>query len=354
MRILHVDTGKEWRGGQRQAFFLHQGLAERGHDSLMVCAQGGELQKRAENTAPLNFRSEADPVYIFRLLKIIKQFKPDIVHSHDSHSLTPCIAASWLNSSFRLVHTRRVDFPLKKKLFNKYRSSRINLVAISKAIRETIASSGIDKPKIGFIYSGSDKPKKLNTELASEFAKRYNPHGKKVIGTVANISEHKDYPTLLKAFDRLCETRNDAILLPVGDGPMFQEIKDFANTLKCREKVVFTGFSPHITEMLSLMDIFTMTSTKEGLCTSIIDAMNSSLPTVATRAGGIPELVEDGETGFLCDVADDKALSEAYAKLLEDEPLRMKMAENALKKAYGFSAEKMVLSYIDYYTELLK
>jgi glycosyltransferase involved in cell wall biosynthesis len=354
LRILHVDTGKEWRGGQRQALFLHNGLTAHGHESLMVCSPEGELIKRAENTEPLSFRSEADPAYILRLLSVIKRFRPDIVHSHDSHSLTPCIAASWLNSSFKLVHTRRVDFPLKKKLFNKYRSSRVNLVAISRAIQSIMASSGIPKDKISLIYSGSDKPNAVDTVLAAELRARLNPQGKTVIGTVANFSDHKDYPTLLRAFDRLYAQRQDVILLPVGDGPMFGEIKAYADTLKCRENIVFTGFCANIPEILSLMDIFTMTSKTEGLCTSIIDAMNASLPTVATRAGGIPELVSDGETGFLCDVGDDEALAAAYGRLLDDEALRSTMAESSLRRAYDFSAEKMVLSYIDLYKNLLK
>ncbi|QAR32154.1 glycosyltransferase family 1 protein [Geovibrio thiophilus] len=354
MRILHVDTGKEWRGGQRQALFLHHGLIEHGHESLMVCSPEGELIKRAENTESLCFRSEADPTYIFRLLKIIRRFKPDIVHSHDSHSLTPCIAASWLNDSFKLVHTRRVDFTLKKKLFNKYRSSRVNLVAISKAIKNIMADSGIPQERISLIYSGSDKPKAFNTALAAEIRSRLNPQGKTVIGTVANFSDHKDYPTLLRAFDRLCGQRQDVLLLPVGDGPMFGEIKALADTLKCRENIVFTGFCPDVPEMLSIMDIFTMTSKTEGLCTSIIDAMNASLPTVATRAGGIPELVSDGETGYLCGIGDDAALAAAYGRLLDNESLRSTMAENAFGRAYDFSAEKMVLSYIDLYKNLLK
>ncbi|MGE4496584.1 MAG: glycosyltransferase [Deferribacterales bacterium] len=354
MRILHVDTGKEWRGGQRQALFLHSGLTARGHESLMVCSPDGELIKRAENTEPLSFRSEADPVYIFRLLSLIRKFRPDIVHSHDSHSLTPCIASSWLNGSFRLVHTRRVDFPLKKKLFNKYRSGKVNLVAISKAIQDIIASSGIPKDRISLIYSGSDKPETVDTVLAAELRQKFNPRGRKVIGTVANFADHKDYPTLLRAFDRLCADRQDVLLLPVGDGPMFDEIKAYADTLKCRENIVFTGFCSHIPEILSLMDIFTMTSKTEGLCTSIIDAMNASLPVVATAAGGIPELVTEGENGFLCKVGDDAALAAAYGRLLDDEPLRGMMAENSLKRAYSFSAEKMVLSYIELYEKLLK
>jgi glycosyltransferase involved in cell wall biosynthesis len=354
LRILHIDTGKEWRGGQRQAFFLHEGLINHGYESRMVCHSDGELVKKVDNPYPLNFKSEVDPVYIFKLLKIIKEYKPDIIHSHDSHSLTPCIFASKLNSSFHLVHTRRVDFPLKKKFFNKYKSKKVKLVAISQAVRDIISESGISKDKIELVYSGSEQFKKIDKATIEKFKSLYNPDNKKVIGIVANISDHKDYPTLLKSFEELYKVRQDMLLLIVGDGPLFDEIKNLASTFKSKDSIVFTGFISEIPEMLSMMDIFTMTSKTEGLCTSIIDAMNMSLPTVATRAGGIPELVKDGETGFLCDVGDYKALADAYSKLLENDELRQKMATTAKERAYNFSKERMVESYIELYKRLIR
>lgn len=354
MKILHVDTGKEWRGGQRQALFLHNGLKAHGHDSKLICNPDGELIKKAENTFPLKFKSEIDPFYIYKLNKIIKDFKPDVVHSHDSHSLTPCIAVAKLNKSFKLVHTRRVDFPLKKKLFNKYRSKSVTLVAISKAIKDIISESGIDPNRIEIIYSGSNKPEAVNTKIASELREKFNPDGKFVVGTIANFADHKDYPTLLKAFDNLYEKNKDIVLMAVGDGPLFDEISAMRNSLKSKDNIIFTNFCSNIPEILANMDVFTMTSKTEGLCTSIIDAMNASLPSVVTRAGGMPEVVSENETGLLYDVGDYKALADGYLTLFEDKELYKKMSANALKRAYLFSAEKMVLSYIDLYRKLIK
>lgn len=354
MKILHIDTGREWRGGQRQALFLHEGLLRHGHESLMVCHSSGELIKRTENPVPLAFKSEADPVYIFKLLKIIKEYKPDIVHSHDSHSLTPCIAASWIDRSFKLVHTRRVDFPLKKKFFNKYKSRKVTLAAVSGAVRDIMAESGIDKGKIALIYDGSDALREPVPARAEELRRKYNPEGKKVIGMVANFADHKDYPTLLKAFEELYSKRQDVLLLPVGDGPLFNGMKELAATLKCNDGIAFTGFVSDIPEILSIMDIFTMSSKTEGLCTSIIDAMNANIPVAATKAGGIPELVIDGETGILSDVKDYKALANSYDLLLNDPGKAKKLAENAKKRAAEFSTNNMTIAYIELYKKILK
>jgi glycosyltransferase involved in cell wall biosynthesis len=354
LRILHLDTGREWRGGQRQALFLHNGLTELGHKSLMVCQKDGELEERADNYLTLRFKSEADPVYIYKLLKIIKNFRPDIVHSHDSHSLTPAIAAATLESSFRLVHTRRVDFPLKKRLFNKYRSRRVKLVAISKAVRRIMAESGIPEEKIALIYSGSPAPTVLNETMISAMREKFNPEGRLIIGTVANFADHKDYPTLLRAFELLHEKHPEALLLLVGNGPLFEEIFRMSRGLECAESIVFAGFCVNIPEILSVMDIFTMTSKTEGLCTSIIDAMNAGLPVVATSAGGIPELVEEGETGFLCDVGDAESLADKYGKLLSYDSMREAMGKNGRKRAKLFSDSHMVKSYEKLYIELVK
>lgn len=353
MRILHIDTGKEWRGGQRQAFFLHEGLINHGYESRMVCHSDGELVKRAKNTIPLAFRSELAPSYIFKLIKIIKEFKPDIIHSHDSHSLTPCIVAATINSSFKLVHTRRVDYPLKK-FFNKYKSKRVNLAAVAEAVRESIAASGIPKDRITKIFSGADKPAAVNKALAEEFRAKYNPYGLKVLGTVANFADQKDYPTLLKAFDKLYETRQDILLLAVGDGPLFEEMTALKDTLKSKNNIVFTGFSSNIPEMLSIMDLFTITSKAEGICSCLIDTMNAGLATVATRAGGIPELIQEGENGILFDVGDYEGLADGYNKLFSEHELRRQMEKTALERADNYSVARMVDSYIELYQKLLK
>ncbi len=142
MKILHIDTGKEWRGGgQRQALFLHEGLLESGINSILICNQAGQLCKKdVQNIYPLAFKGEADLHFLSELKNIIKHEKPDIVHTHDAHSLTPpALFASVTTGGFKLINTRRVDFSINKGFVSrkKYNNAKVNrVVAISNAIKK--------------------------------------------------------------------------------------------------------------------------------------------------------------------------------------------------------------------------
>ncbi|WP_022851223.1 glycosyltransferase family 4 protein [Limisalsivibrio acetivorans] len=353
MRVLHVDTGREWRGGQRQALFLHRRLPALGIESFLAPRTGGELARMEPGSYPLPFRSEADPSYILKLNRLTKELKPDIVHSHDSHSLTPCIACTYLSPSVKLVHTRRVDFPLKKKMFNKYLHPRVHPVAISRAVADIMINGGVDREKLRIIHSGVELNHGIDEALREELRQLWLPDADFTFGSLANFADHKDYPTLLKAFSLYAEKSDKGKLLLVGDGPLFDEMKELASTLPGFDRMIFTGFSPHVHEMLSLMDLFVITSKTEGLCTTIIDAMNSHLPVLATEAGGIPELVKDGVNGLLCPVGDAECLASAMERLVNNEGFRGELADNAPSTAADFSADAMASKYAEYYRELV-
>jgi len=102
MKILHIDLGKEWRGGQRQTLFLHEGLIQSGIKSAVVCNERGELcKKEIDGLIPVSFKGEADLSFLGELKSIIRQLEPDIIHTHDAHSLTPALFAKVTGRRFQ-------------------------------------------------------------------------------------------------------------------------------------------------------------------------------------------------------------------------------------------------------------
>ncbi|MGA1846132.1 glycosyltransferase family 4 protein [Deferribacter abyssi] len=356
MRILHIDTGKEWRGGQRQTLLLHEGLIKKGIESYLAANTEGILIKRcSKNCIEYEFKGEINPKSIVNLLKIVDKVKPDIIHSHDAHSLTPAIFAKMLKKNFRLIHTRRVDFTIKKNLLSvfKYKNRYVDkIVAISYAIKDILVKDGISDDKINVIYSGVDFKNPDDYECPDDVRELLS-EDHIVLGCVANFAGHKDHKTLLKAFDIVFQHHKNVKLLLVGDGPLFDETINFAKTLKSYPNMIFSGFQDDIYSYLKCMDVFLMTSKEEGLCTSIIDALNFEIPVVATKAGGITEIIKNEYNGLLCEIQNPKDIASKILSLIENKHLYRTIKSNTKKSALKFSSKNMVSKYITLYNKLM-
>lgn len=357
MKILHIDTGREWRGGQRQALFLHEGLMTAGVESVLVCNADGEFPKRGvENIIPLKFKGEADLAFMRELRKIIKIENPDIVQTHDAHSLTPALLAKVFGHGFKLVNTRRVDFSINKGYFKKkkYTSRQVDvIVAISKAIRQMLIKDGVAPQKIRLINSGVRFPKSIDYGAVKEIREKYDLKGRFVIGDVANIADHKDHFTLIDAFVRFHKLIDDSVLMIVGNGPMYDEVKAYAEATPAAENIIFTGYTDKVYEHIAVFDLFCMSSKTEGLCTSIIDAMFMMKPVAATAAGGIPELVRNKFNGLLTPIGNSEKLAESFVEAFSNREQNAKFAANAFHTALKFSDSAMVSSYIRMYNEMI-
>lgn len=357
MKILHIDTGREWRGGQRQALFLHEGLLSCGIESIVICNADGKFpEKCSEGIIPLKFKGEADLGFLRELKKIIKTEKPDIVHTHDAHSLTPALVAKAFGLRFILINTRRVDFSINKGFIKrkKYDNRQVNkIVAISRAIRSMLIDDGISEDKLAHINSGVRFPKSIDYACVKQLRDKYNLHGRFVIGNIANISDHKDHRTLIDAFVKFWKLVDDAVLMIVGGGPLFDEIKAYADATPCPANIIFTGHTDKVYEHIAIFDVFSMSSKTEGLCTSIIDAMFMMRPVAATAAGGIPELVKNNFNGLLSAVKDSDSLASSFIEIFQDNGLSERFGANGFHTALKFSDGAMVGKYIKLYEELI-
>jgi glycosyltransferase involved in cell wall biosynthesis len=350
MRVVHVDFGKEWRGGQRQCLLLHQGLLKQGVDSVLICHESGALfGKEAENTVGFPFESELSPWGAMRLSRIIKKLNADIIHSHDAHSLTPLLIVRALRKELKLVHTRRVDFPVKRLL--KYNNRFVKLVAISQGVKKILLDCGVTG-NIEVIYSGVPVPVFPNEAAVRAEKKSLGIEGDIVFGTTANFAPHKDIPTTLNAFKEYLSGGATGKLLLVGEGKGMPDAVSLAESLGIKERVIFTGFKENVAKYLKCMDVYLATSNAEGLNTSIIDAMHAALPVIASKVGGIPELVTDGANGFLAEPGDYKGFAAAMRKVSENSGLRTAFADASVKKAASFTDLAMVNGYMAFYNRI--
>jgi glycosyltransferase involved in cell wall biosynthesis len=160
---------------------------------------------------------------------------------------------------------------------------------------------------------------------------------------VAALVPHKGQHYLIEAAAIVVKQVPDVRFVILGDGELREELEREVKRKHLERHVFLAGFRGNALELIKSFDVFVMSSITEGLCTSLVDAMAASKPTVATTAGGIPEVVVDGETGFLVPPRDPQALADRLVRLLKDAPMRARMGEAGLARARArFTVERMV------------
>ncbi len=326
-KILHVSTPRSWRGGEQQLAYLYEELAKKGVEQYILCRKGGELASKGKskgwNIIECAKRTAIDPFFARKIKSICKQKAIDIIHTHDSHAHSFAVmAATFYGNKTPIVVSRRVDFAVSKSSIKKYNHKCVKrILCVSEAIKSLTAPDIVDKSVLKTVHSGIDlsrfpHSKGKCTKLRSEFnISSTTP----IIGNVAAIAPHKDYFTFVDTVAELVNRGLKAKFFIIGTGPMDAEIKDYVYKKSLNDQIVFTGFRADIPEILPELDIFLITSETEGLGTSVIDAFACKVPVVATKAGGIPELVKHEKTGLLAEVKDAKGLANQVERILTKE-----------------------------------
>jgi len=359
---MHVDTAFTWRGGEAQALMLARGLAERGHEILFVCQPGSVISERSKpldiKVVELRMLGEFDLLAVARLSQIIKSFHPEVIHLHDSHAHALGGLAGRITGAGLIVVSRRVDFPvnikwnfLKRK---KYLSLTNHFIAVSNRVREELIAAGISEEKVSVVYSGIDLGKFRNLGSSDyvydEFGMR---RGEFLIGSVAALAPHKDHITFLRAAKQVLDRFPQSRFILVGEGELEGELKREVKDLSISESVIFTGFRKDVGNIVSILDIFVISSYLEGLCTSLLDAMLLGIPIVATDVGGIPEIIHNGVNGILVPPRDPKALADAICHLLSDEGLRGSLSESGRRVVKNFDIGRTITLTESLYRRLI-
>jgi L-malate glycosyltransferase len=350
MFSLHIDTARTWRGGQNQVLLTVNGLRSLGHRASLVAHPDGELRRRAEeglDLIPIAPRSELDLTAAWRLSRVIKRLEPDVVHAHDSHGTAMASLALSLGAPTpapALVVSRRVDFHLRGNSLSRWKHRQVDcFIAASEAIRRMLAADGIPAEKVITVHEGIDVEHVLAAPPVDIHATFWLPHHAPVVGNVAALVPHKGQRHLIEAAHLVVREMPDVRFLILGEGELRDQLERLIRDYHLEKHVLMPGFRPDVLGCIKRFDLFVMSSVTEGLGTSVLDAMACARAVVATRAGGLPEIVEDGRTGMLVEPRDHAAMARAIVRLLKDERLCRRMGEAGLARvADRFTVERMV------------
>jgi glycosyltransferase involved in cell wall biosynthesis len=364
MFSLHIDTARTWRGGQNQVLLTVNGLREIGQRSALVAHPDGVLRQRAAeglDLIPLAPRHEADFAAGWRLSRIIKRLRPDVIHAHDPHgiamaSLALSMASSSLGDALpAFIAARRVDFHLKKNSFSRWKNRQVDcFIAASEAIRRMLIADGVPAERTVTVHEGIDLEHVIATPSVNVHEAFWLPHGAPVVGNIAALVPHKGQRHLIEAAHIVVQQIPDARFVILGEGELREHLEKQVREHRLEKHVLLPGFRVDVLGCLKGFDLFAMSSITEGLGTSLLDAMACSRPIVATSAGGIPEVVEDGVNGLLVPPRDHHAMAQAIVRLLGDRPLRTRMGEAGLARLREqFTVERMVAATAALYERIV-
>jgi glycosyltransferase involved in cell wall biosynthesis len=357
MKVVHVEMGHHLYGGARQVAYLLNGLAGAAAGHVLVCTPGSGVAHALRNPAvvvqPLTMRGDLDVGFLFRLFRLLRECRPDLLHLHSRKGDLLAILAARL-AGVPVIYSRRVDNPpnwadrvLKFPLCTR-------IVTISEGILEVLAGAGVDLARLVCIPSAVDtgryRPGCEGDWLRAELAL---PAAATLIGVVAQLIPRKGHAVLFRALGQLMP-RSDFIVLVFGQGPQEQELKGLSRDLGLENVVRFAGFRTDMEHVLPCLDVIVHPALMEGLGVSLLEGAACAVPIIASRAGGMPEIVHHGENGYLVAPGDSGALALHLDSLLKDAALRQRLgAAGRHIVLERFAVERMVSGNLALYRTLV-
>lgn len=360
-RIFHIDTSRTWRGGQRQVAYLMTELKKSNLWTHLVCQPGSKLAEFCK-TMQLSFseilmRGELDFISAYKISKLLIKFEAHILHVHTAHGLSIGLLSKLFYPKIKLIYTKRVAYQMKNNVMSafKYRNSYLNkIVCISEYIRNSMKDQGINEEKLLVIPSGIILPEVQPLDK-SAFKMKYSiPQNSFIITTIASLEKNKGYINLINAAQYVLNHDKDIHFLALGKGKHEAELRKKVNNMGLSDHFHFLGFQEDTLSFLHISDLFVLPSREEGLGSSILDAQAVGVPVIATKTGGIPELIEHNVNGILVAVDDSIQLAKKILELKQNPQLMQKLSDAARISVQKFSIHKTIESYIDLYHFLMK
>jgi L-malate glycosyltransferase len=347
LRVLHLDSERTWRGGERQVLELMRRQRAMGDEPHLAAPPHSAIatRTRAEGfpVHPVPMRGTWDLASVLAVARLHHSLKPHIAHWHAARAHAIGAMAGLLAPGPARVLSRRVDFPVRRSPGSRllYSLPIDTILAISEGVRDALVSSGVPRTAIRVVPSGIDLATHAVPGDREDIRAREGILADEILVLqIAALAPHKSQRDLLRGARIAIDRRPDLRFWIAGDGPLRSELEAERDALQLGDRVQFLGFREDVIDLLAAADLFCVSSYLEGMGTSTLDAMAAGLPVVATRVGGIPEIVTHGVTGLLVPARDPEALAGALLTLAADPSLRERMGREARIKVMAFSADR--------------
>jgi len=349
IKVAHIIARMIIGGADENTLFTMEGLDKNKYEVDLIT--GEEFDKDILNKVKnhpfdiiqikglkwkLNFLY--DPIVFLKLIKLLKKKRYDIVHTHTTKagilgriaayiSGVPVIVHGLHGSTFQAFNSGLLNWLLF--LFERLTGGFTDAyVSVSKVLSETYIEKGIGKKDNYYtVYSGMELTKFYQARDKINYKEKYEELGINtgdfLIGNVARLETRKGHKFLIDAFKNVVEKQKDGHvkLLIIGEGNKRENLESYVRELNLGEKVIFTGYREDVEELMALMDIFVLTSLREGLPRVLVQAAAVGMPSVAFNVDGVPEIIKDNYNGFLVEVKNVEQLENRILKYMNNKEL---------------------------------
>jgi glycosyltransferase involved in cell wall biosynthesis len=377
IKILRVIARLNMGGPALHVSYLTAGLRERGYDTTLVA---GTLARGEDSMSFVADARDVDVVRIdelgreisplrdlvatLRLARLIRRERPDILHTHTAKAGTVGRVAALLAGRRAppiVVHTfhghvlRGYFGPLRSRLFRlleRWLAARTTaLIAVSPQVRDDLVALGVAPPeRFVVIRLGIELDERVAAERDGRTeSRRYLGIASErfVVGWIGRMTAVKRTDDVLVAFRRLRDDGVDAVLCMVGDGPDRPELERRAHELGVVRDTLFLGYQEDVAPFYAAFDALVLPSSNEGTPVSAIEALAAGRPVVATRVGGVPDVVQEGQDGFLVDPGATDDLADRLARLARDPALRERMGRAGRERVLPRYAVARLIDDVD-------
>src|SRR6266550_2670757 len=385
VHILRVIARLNMGGPALHVAYLTAGLRERGYDTTLVA---GTLARGEDSMAFVADARDVTVVRIdelgreisplrdlaatFRLARLIRRERPQILHTHTAKAGTVGRVAALLAGSRRppiVVHTfhghvlRGYFGPLRSLFFRllerRLAAGTTALIAVSPQVRDDLVALGVARrERFVVIRLGIELDERVAPEQNGRDESRRHlgiPGDRFAVGWIGRMTAVKRTDDVLVAFKRLRDSGVDAVLCMVGDGPDRLQLEQRAHELGVARDTLFLGYQEDVAQFYAAFDALVLPSGNEGTPVTVIEALAAELPVVATRVGGVPDVVRDGEDGFLVEAGATDDLADRLAQLAGDPALRARMGKQGRERVLPrYAVERLVDDVDRLYRSLLK
>jgi glycosyltransferase involved in cell wall biosynthesis len=363
VRVVEVMATGTNGGAQEHVFSLACRLHSSRYDVRVVSLSHGSSVRRLQKAGvPVTVIDEPDDHGAVRALADeLASFEPEVIHNHMFRAEVVGTRAALLLGErgcrrpavISTVHSSRVRCSDDRQTLRQLTPLMDRLVVVSRAIEQKILDEGRRGAPVSLIYNGVDLQRYNHQQPCCTLRDEYHiPEGAPIVGVVARLEAEKGHRTLLDAWPSVLAVVPSAWLIIVGEGSERNALESQVATLGIGSRVVFTGRREDVPAVTAALDVSVLPSYREAQGLSVLEAMALSRPVVASRVGGIPEMIDDGVSGLLVPPNDSCALAAAIVRLLTDHPLADMLAKRGHDLVHErFCIELMVRSIEDLYDE---
>jgi glycosyltransferase involved in cell wall biosynthesis len=340
MRILFINSIQMFAGGEVWMLNTLRALQQRGHHVWLCCRPGVEVGDRAaEMGIPVKlipFGADFSLFNILRLWLFMRRHRIDVVLTNMDKELRIGGVAARLANVPAIIPRRGIDYPLKNRWRYRfaYNILATHIIANSQATKRSLLRHApwLQADRIEVIYNGIE-PSRFNTPTGRNLRREWGiDSATPLLGFVGQFDERKGIGVLLTAFRDIMNAMPSARLVMVGRGPLQEMIESEIKMYGWHDSIILTGFEDDIASVMQAIDVLLLPSYWEGFGIVLIEAMAAGKPAITTATSSMPEIVADGETGFLIQPGDTEGLASRAVQLLQDSALRQRLGRAAQQR----------------------